>query len=129
MRKTINVAIIKEGKLLLVRKEQSWLLPGGKPELNESDLECLCREVREELSETKIKNLRFYQEFEGNSHIGEMFRTRVYFADVDGDLGNPSAEISEYRWIDETKELNLSDMNLKVIDALVREGYLKHNKL
>lgn len=57
MRKTINVAIINRKKLLLVRKGQSWLLTGGKPESDESDLECLCREVWEELSGTKIKNL------------------------------------------------------------------------
>jgi len=52
MRIAIGAAIIEDGKILLVRKRQSWILPGGKPEPKESDIECLCREVSEELSGT-----------------------------------------------------------------------------
>ena len=55
MRTAIGAAIINEGKLLIVRKKQSWILPGGKPEPGESDLDCLCREVGQELSGTKLE--------------------------------------------------------------------------
>lgn len=35
MRIAIGAAIINDGKILLVRKKQSWILPGGKPEQKE----------------------------------------------------------------------------------------------
>jgi len=126
MRETINVAIIHNGKILLVRKRQSWLLPGGKPEPNESDLECLYREVSEELSGTQLKNLKYYNEFIGNTHMQERFKTKVYFADIKGELGKPSSEITECKFIDNTSDYNLSDMNLKVMGALVKDGYIKN---
>jgi ADP-ribose pyrophosphatase YjhB (NUDIX family) len=60
LRTAINAVIIEDGKILLVRKRQTWILPGGKPGINESDLECLCREIREELSGTQLDNIRYY---------------------------------------------------------------------
>ena len=124
MRKTINAAIIKNAKILLVRKGQSWLLPGGKPEIGETDIECLCREVSEELSGTQLENIKFYGNFIGYTHLQERFRTDVYLANIKGELNQPSAEIAEYRWVDDTNQYNLSDMNSKVIDSLIKEGLL-----
>lgn len=122
---TINAAVINNGRILLVRKKQSWLLPGGKPESNELDLECLYREVCEELSGTQLENIRYYGDFIGNTHIQEKFRTKIYFADIKGKLRKPSAEIEEYEWVDDTSKYNLSDMNLKVINSLISDGYLR----
>lgn len=125
MRETVNVAIIRNAKILLVRKGQSWLLPGGKPNPGESDIGCLCREVDEELSGTRLENIKYYNEFVGDTHIQERFRTKVYLADIGGELREPSAEIKEYGWVDNTSKYNLSDMNLKVMDSLIRDGYLR----
>jgi len=82
----------------LLRKKESWLLPGGKPKLNESDIACLVREVEEELSGTELENIAYYGEFIGKTHIGEEFKTKVYLANVKGELKESSAEISEYKW-------------------------------
>ena len=125
MRETVNVAIISNARILLVRKKQSWLLPGGKPELGESDIECLCREAYEELSGTQLENIRHYDDFIGNTHRGEKFKTKVYLADIKGELGKPSAEITEHRWVDDTSQYNLSDMNFKVIHSLINNEYLR----
>ena len=65
MRKAINAAIIKDDRILLVKNENIWILPGGKPEESEPDLECLCREVSEELSGTKLKNFMYYNKWKG----------------------------------------------------------------
>jgi ADP-ribose pyrophosphatase YjhB (NUDIX family) len=65
MRETINAVIIRNKKILLVKKEKSWLLPEGKPNPDESDIECLCREVDEELSGTLLKDIEFYGKFIG----------------------------------------------------------------
>ena len=40
-RKVISAAIIYDKRILVVKKRHSWILPGGKPERNESALECL----------------------------------------------------------------------------------------
>ena len=125
MRESINVAIIKDTKILLVKKEKSWLLPGGKPNPDESDIECLCREVYEELSGTLLKDIEFYGEFIGKTHTEERFKTKVYFANIKGKLKDPSAEISESEWVQDTNKYDLSDMNLKVIKSLIKDGYLK----
>ncbi len=101
------------------------MLPSGKPNPGESDIGCVCREVAEELSGTRLKEVRLYGMFTGETHVGEPFRTNVYLASIDGELGEPSAEIEELKWVDDTGGYNLSDMNSKVIDSLVTRGYLR----
>ena len=126
MRVAIDAAIINDNKILLVRKRQSWILPGGKPNPNESDLECLCREVIEELSGTQLKNIRYYGDFEGKTpHTGDVLRAKVYFADIKGKLCQPSAEIEEYKWVNYTTQYNLSEITSKILKSLKGDGYLK----
>lgn len=125
MRQAVNAAIIKEGKILLVRKKQSWIFPGGKPKVDESDLECLCRELKEELSGTELENIRYYGEFEGvTPHKGDVLKARVYFADIKGQLCPPSLEIAAYEWIKETCEYNLSNITSKIVDSLKKDRHL-----
>ena len=129
MRTAIGAAIIDEEKILLVRKRQSWILPGGKPEPNESDIECLCREVSEELSGTQLDNIRYYGDFEGRTpHTGDILRAKVYFANIKGKLGQPAAEIAVYDWVNDVSEYNLAEITSKIVDSLTKGGYLRrHN--
>ena len=125
MRTAINAAVIDDGKILLVRKRQSWILPGGKPEPDESDIECLCRELSQELSGTQLENIRYYGEFEGRTpHKGDTLMAKVYFADIKGELGQPSAEIAAYAWADNPGKYNLSDITSKIVNSLIRDGHL-----
>ncbi len=124
MRIAIGAAIINGGKILLVRKKQSWILPGGKLEPGESDIECLCREVDEELSGAKITNIKYYGDFEGiTPNKGDMLRAKVYLADIRDKLCHPSAEIVECKWIDDASKYNLGDITSKIVDSLKRDGY------
>jgi 8-oxo-dGTP pyrophosphatase MutT (NUDIX family) len=127
MRRAINAVIIEKGKLLLVKKKNTWILPGGKPETNESDLECLCREVAEELSETKLKNISYYKSFEGKTpHKGDILKAEVYFTDIDGKLYSTREgdSISEMKWTNEFSKYNLFDITSKIIKSLQNEKYL-----
>ena len=125
MRTAINAAIIKDYSILLVRKKQTWILPGGKPLPEESDIECLCREIKEELSGTELENIRYYKEFEGiTPHRGDVLRAKVYFADIKGNLYRPSAEIEEHSWAKDPLSYSLSDITFKIINSLIEEGYL-----
>ena len=125
MRTAIGAAIIDNGKILLVRKRQSWILPGGKPESGESDIECLCREVGEELSGTQLDNIRYYRDFEGKTpHKRDILRAKVYFADIKEELCQPAAEIVAYEWVNDISRYNLSEITSKIVDSLRRDGHL-----
>ena len=127
MRTAINAAIIQDDKLLLVRKKLTWILPGGKPEIGENDLECLCREVDEELSETKIKDIHYYNQFEGRTpHKGDILRAKVYFANIDGQLYSvrDGDSISEVTWTNDFSKYNLSDITSKIVNSLQQDKYL-----
>lgn len=128
MKLAIGAAIIENRKLLLVRKKQSWILPGGKPEPNESDLECLCREVREELSGTRLKDITYYKEFKGiTPYKGYLLRAKIYFAGIEGDLHASSAEINASEWFDRNNanKYNLSEITLEILNSLIKDGYIQ----
>lgn len=125
MRLAINAAVIQDKKLLIVRKNKTWILPGGQPESGESDLECLCREIDEELSGTKFKDFRFYRTFEGKTpHRGDTIKVQVYFAEIDGQLLPASNEILEASWVDDFSNYNLSVTTSKMVDSLMEDKYL-----
>ncbi len=123
----IGAAIINDGRILLVRNEQSWVLPDGKPESGESDIECLCREVSEKLSGTQLDNIRYYGVFEGRTpNTRDVLMAKVYFADIKGELHQPTAEIAAYDWVEDPSQYNLSDITSKIVYFLTRDEYLRH---
>ena len=125
MRIAIGAAIIQEGRLLLVKKKESWILPGGKPETGESDLACLCREVAEELSGTRLRVTRYFGEFYGRSpHTRDLIQVRVYFADLESELGLPGQEIGDSAWVADPCDYTLSKITSQIFRSLQRFGYL-----
>ena len=124
MRKAINLAVIDDNKLLLVRKRKTWILPGGKPEGNESDKECLIREIGEELSGTIFVVCDYYKSFKGETpYKKDMLEAVVYFGIIEC-LGIPFSEISEVRYINDFENYNLSDITRKIVDSLKLDRYL-----
>jgi 8-oxo-dGTP diphosphatase len=98
----IGLAVLSYKSLLLVRKRESpwFILPGGKPEAGESDLDALIREVFEELScGIDLSSVTYMAEF-SNSAAG-MIDTRVtvrlYLGVLCG-APRPSSEIVELLW-------------------------------
>ena len=127
MRTAISAAIIQDNKLLLVKKKFTWILPGGKPEKGETNLECLCREINEELSGTKLKNIHFYNTFEGKTpHKKDLLRAEVYFASINGHLRSVREEdsISEVTWAHKPSTYNLSDITSKIVYSLQQDKYI-----
>ncbi len=124
MKKAVCVAIIKNGRILLVQKQRAWTLPGGKPKAKESDIQCLIREVGEELPTLSLKNIKYLGVFSGITPLrGDKLRAEVYLADADG-KAVPNAEINAAEWTNEPGEYNLSDVTQKIIIALYDKGYL-----
>jgi 8-oxo-dGTP diphosphatase len=97
------VATDERGRLLVVRKRggRTFILPGGKPEGDESDLSCLARELLEELG-VHMRGAPAYLGTFGAPAAdmpGSCVMLRAYRADIHGDP-RPLAEIEEMRWID-----------------------------
>ena len=125
MRRIITAAVIQNKNLLVVRKNQTWIIPGGKPNQEESDLECLAREIQEELSGTEIENIRYYGMFTGKApHTKDIVESFVYLADIKGELKSPSAEISGAKFIRDYRQDNVSEVVEKVFESLKERGYL-----
>jgi ADP-ribose pyrophosphatase YjhB (NUDIX family) len=56
----VALLLVRDGKVLLCRKKRGTpllILPGGKREAEESSLECLARELREELGDVRLCRL------------------------------------------------------------------------
>lgn len=125
MREAINAAIIDDkSRLLIVKKKNVWILPGGKPKDEESHAGCLEREVAEELSGTKVSIDRLYDVFEGiTPHAGDRLRAIVYLCSLNGELGNPSAEITDKTWITYDQRYNypLSEITGKIVEGLRKD--------
>ena len=125
----INAAIIENNKLLILKKKEVWILPGGKAEPWEADNACLERELCGELSGLYVKNLRFYKEFSGISpHSKSQVSSRVYFA-VRGNVKReivPSAEINGFdrRSYELREKFNLSDITSAIAERLYRDNYI-----
>lgn len=107
--KTVGVAFIKEGKLLIVQsvrsaQTHSWTLIGGGVETNETLEQAACREVAEEIgngftiSETDLAPiLGFKQEAASDESI--MIEMHVYLCQkaIDVELV-PNKEILAFHW-------------------------------
>ncbi len=111
--------LIKDGKVLttLSKGKDTWYIPGGKREGDETDNEALIREVEEELTVSlKPETIRHYGTFEAQAHgrpEGTIVRMTCYKADYEGELA-ASSEIEDFAFVGyEWKEKS------SVVDGLI----------
>lgn len=124
------LAVIRDRKLLLVRSyynETAFYTLGGTIEDGESEIECLKREVKEEIATDLNENsLSFLEEFSGPAHGKE--NTIVNIKLYEGELmGNPtpSSEIAEIRYFDSTiEEKHITDLTRQIIGWLNHKNYI-----
>src|SRR3989304_6731526 len=119
MRRIINkvaLAVFKDNKLLLVRShknEKVFYSLGGKIDEGETDIDCLKREVREEIGcDIDLKSVKFLNQFEEIAHGKEntWLVIRMYEGKLIGEA-KPSSEIAEIGWFDSKSDRsNLSEM-------------------
>ena len=114
---------LKDGLILstLSKGKDTWYIPGGKREGNESDHEALMREVEEELTVTlKPKTIKHYGTFEAQAHgkpEGTIVRMACYEAEYDGTL-QASAEIEEIKFVDYSWRSKSSAVDQLIFDDL-----------
>ncbi len=102
----IGAAIIKDRKLLVCRKKDLWISPGGKVELGETDEECLRRELMEEI-QVEVKSFKFLGKYQDRfiPDPSKMIIIDYYIVEI---IGNPvaSKEIDEIKFVSSKDELH-----------------------
>jgi len=137
MRKVADLAILRDKCLVVVRKERegksSLILPGGKPNEGESDLDCIMREIREELPWLDLQGkFSYYGTFQGISpNKGDIIENRVYLSQEHRELDlrvseNPDEPIKEAMLLpyERLLSLPLSEATRKIVLALRSDSYI-----
>ena len=127
----VALAYFKDKKMLQVRTKSQpevFYMLGGKIEKGESDIECLKREVKEEVScELDESSLKFLKEFEDVAHGKEdtMLKIKVYEGKLTGEI-KPSSEIVEVGYFDTKSDpKNLSVIaQREIFPWLMENGYI-----
>ncbi|VVB80983.1 NUDIX domain protein [uncultured archaeon] len=121
--------VIRDKKLLITRTkgETMFFALGGKMEQGETELECLQREVMEEISCETISP-EYMETFEGRSHDNKKSVKMIcYRCELKGTI-QPCSEIEEIAWIDrdyKKKRIQVASMlELYVIPYLIEKGLL-----
>ena len=117
----IGAIIIRDRKLLVVKKQGMYIAPGGKLEAGEDHQACLTRGLDEEVR-MQLRHATFYATFTHKSALeaGVTVKMDVYWAHADGEP-IPSNEITEALFVayEESRTLKIgSIMKEEIIPRL-----------
>jgi 8-oxo-dGTP diphosphatase len=126
----IGLLVIRDGKILLCRKRHSTsllILPGGCREPGESALECLQRELREELGDVTLASADHIGTY-SDLAAGDPTKTvqiELYLGEVTGTPA-PHSEIAELIWFHPNEDWSQLAPSLanKILPDLIARGYL-----
>ena len=129
----VGLLTVRDGRILLCRKKHTTsalILPGGCREPGESSLDCLARELREELGQIEVGSIEYvgsYSDRAAGSEAGppKTVQIELYRAEL---IGDPVArsEIAELIWFgehDDRTRLAPSIAN-KILPDLLARGIL-----
>lgn len=128
--KKVGAAFFKDDKVLMTRSHGIDVLyvPGGKSQERESEIECLIREIMEELSVVIDKStIKFLEEFQDEAYgkVDTDVNIRLYTAEL---LGEPqaSSEVAEIIYADsEIDPSRLAPIDKQILPWLKKKGYIK----
>jgi 8-oxo-dGTP diphosphatase len=71
MAKSSKLVAVKRGRVLLVRRKRDglWMFPGGRKRAQETDKDCLRREIKEELPKLKLGRLQLWKEVTARNRL------------------------------------------------------------
>lgn len=133
MKKIDKIAFIylKDGKILstLSKGKDTYYIPGGKREGNETDEQTLIRECKEELTiDIRKETIKYYGTFEAQAHgkaEGILVRMTCYMAEFEGEL-KPDSEIQEILWLDYSNlNVKISPVDQLIFKDLYKKGLIK----
>jgi|LSQX01.3.fsa_nt_gb 8-oxo-dGTP pyrophosphatase MutT (NUDIX family) len=127
MKTVIDGVCIQERGILLVKKKDTWIIPGGKIEVDEEKEDCLRREFKEELPNIGILIKGFYKSFSGITPFTKKeVLVEIFFVEIIGNDISPSAEILDSKFFkkEELEPVKVSDITRDILNDLEKDGYL-----
>jgi 8-oxo-dGTP diphosphatase len=127
----VGLAVTDMDRLLVVRKKggSSYILPGGKPESGEDDLQALTREIEEELGcQLDLATIVFLGSFSDSAAdmVNTTVTVRLYAAQLIGDPA-PQSEIENLKWFCPDAESSSSlapSLQNHIVPFLFAQGHL-----
>lgn len=128
MRTRVAVAVIrKNGKILVCQRKKDaryglkWEFPGGKLELGETIMQCLARELREELS-IEITGVKKMETQTAEYDDGGRYEVAYCFVDdFSGEPRNNVFETIQWTTLDELRSLDILEGNKTFVAQLTHE--------
>lgn len=126
----LALIVLKDKKILMTLSQgkDTYYIPGGKREGNETDHEALKREIKEELSVDLVsETIEYYGTFEAQAHgkpIGTIVRMTCYFAKYSGEL-KPSSEIQSLAYYSYQERSIVGPVDQIIFDDLKKNGLLE----
>ena len=124
MQRGVCLAIIQKKKLLVIKKENFWDLPGGKLEASELEIDFIFNEIRKEIPGINLENVEPYGYFNGKTLFRwKALKKKIYLLKTNQKirLGNP--EVRKIEWI---SNVNIDDHKLskttKIVFRLLKDG-------
>jgi len=120
----------KDRMILSTRSKgkDTYYIPGGKREGNESDIETLIREIKEELSVDIIpETAKLYGVFEAQAHgkqEGVIVKMTCYTADFVGEI-KADNEIDEVVWLTMDDYEKISPVDKLIFKKLKEDAFIK----
>jgi len=114
---------LKDRKVLETRSfgKDTWYIPGGKREGDETDIAALTREVKEELAVDLVpESITHYGTFEAQAHgkaEGTIVRMTCYEADFIGEF-QPTSEVEEMAYFSYVDKQRTSPVDQLIFDDL-----------
>ena len=126
MIEVVNLAVIENKGILLVSEgDDIWTLPGGKRKNRENELECLSREIGEELPGTNYEVIGFYASFVGETpRTKQNIDAKVYIGKLNGGIGKLSAEIKKADFFKYQNLPNVSRITKRIVESFQWKGWL-----
>lgn len=128
----IALIYLKDGKILstLSKGKSTYYIPGGKREGNESDIETLVRECKEELTiDIMEDSVKYYGTFEAQADgkaEGILVKMTCYIAEFKGEI-KPSSEIQEIKWLDYSDLDQISPVDKLIFKELYEKELIGKN--
>ena len=126
----VGLLHIKDKKLLMAlsKGKDKFYTPGGKRIKEETDEECLSREIKEELGVNIIpESLKYYGTFEAQAHgkpEGVMIKMICYLGDFEG-TATPDNEIEKLEFLSYDKKLDSGTVAHLIFDDLKEKGLIE----
>ena len=131
----IGAAVIRNGKLLITKpySKDMFIILGGKPEGNESDVDCLRREIMEEVRVKINETPKFYFASPIEPAAGRPELTvqiKIYLVELEGEPKPTVNDIEKVHWISK-KEFEQGNFHLGsilrdyLIPKLIKDSFLK----